>query len=172
MKPKPMLTLLFVKRFFLVFIGGLILLFTFPQFGTIIWSIIFITGFLMLFLMQSSFPKTQITVDEETICFKRKFPSWHPLKKYYLHELIIPHADWDSWIKTIRSNEDSAQYCYLFFKDQRLRFVAETLENGDLEYWIQKKFPDRTLETKHPFIFSKYDERIDHLKEKDRMKVF
>ncbi len=97
---------------------------------------------------------------------------WHPLKKYYLHELIVPHEGWDSWMKIIRSNEDSAQYYYLFFKDQRLRFVAETAENGDLEYWIEKKFPDRPLETKRPFFFDKYGERIDNLKEKDRMKVF
>ncbi|WP_430406341.1 hypothetical protein [Fluviicola sp.] len=166
-----MLTVLFVKRFLAVFVGFLVLQFAFPDYTEILWGIFAVTGLLVFILLKSNFPTTQITVDEETIRFKREFPTWHLLKKYHLHELVIPHEDWNAWLKLVlpTENNDMIHY-YLFFKDDRLRFVAETRENGDLEYWVQKKFPDRPLETE--FKFGKYQERVERLKDKDRMKVF
>jgi hypothetical protein len=169
-----MLTVRFVKRFLFLFIGWLVLFFSFPDYSEIIWGVLLIGGILIAMILQGGFPTTQITVDEDRISFNREFPSWHLLKKYHLHELVIPHNDWDSWIKVVyRSGEENnVSYYYLFFKDERLRFVAETAQNNNMEYWVQKKFPDRQLETKYPAFFHKYGERINHLKEKDRMKVF
>ncbi len=171
MKPQPMLTVRFVKRFLIVFLGGLALLFIFPDYSEIICSTVLIIGVLLLWFLKGIFPKTQITVDEETIFFKREFPFRYPLKKYYLHELVIPHTSWDSWIKVIRSNEDNeASYYYLFFKDQRLRFVAGTTQNTDLEFWVQNKFPDRPLEVNYRF--GKFSDQYEQLKERNPMNVF
>lgn len=171
MKPQPVLTVLFVKRFLALFTGGLILFFLFPDYSEMIWGVILIGGTLIWWFLQGNFPKTRITVDEETISLRRTFPGWHPLRKYYLHELIIPHPDWNKWVKVRLSDEEGdIQNFYLFFLDERLRFSVKSQENGDLEYWVQQKFPDKPLEM--AFSFKKYRERYDHLKEKDRMKVF
>ena len=166
-----MLTVRFVKRFLFLFIGGLVFFFSFPDYSEIIWGVVLIGGILIALILQGGFPTTQITVDEDRISFKREFPSWHLLKKYHLLELIIPHSAWNNWIKlSLSDGEGGLQNFYLFFMDERLCFAAKTNENGDLEYWVQKKFPDRPLETKHSF--KKYEDRYDRLKEKDRMKVF
>nr|WP_294860490.1 hypothetical protein [uncultured Fluviicola sp.] len=170
MKPQPMITVRFVKRLLSVLIGAFLLSMIFPGFATILGSIFIPVITVVVLVFQAGFPKTEITVDEETICFKRNFPSWYPLSKYYMHELTVPHADWDNWIKIVLSGEDSMHYYYLFLKDQRLRFAAETLENADLEYWIQKKFPDRPLQLTRSF--KKYRDCYENLKEKNRMKVF
>lgn len=171
MKPKPILTVLFVKRFLLVFVGFLVLQLILPEYSAILAGIFAVTGLLIFILLKSNFPTTQITVDEKAVCFKREFPTWHLLKKYHLHELVIPHTEWDTWLKLVLPTENNDMvYYYLFFKDDRLCFVAETRENGDLEYWVQKKFPDRPLETEYKF--GKYQERVERLKDKDPMKVF
>jgi hypothetical protein len=174
MEPQPILTILFVKRFLLAFVGILILQFTFPQYSGILWGVFVVIGVLIVLVFQFGFPKTQITVDEENISFKREFPAWYPLKKYYLHELIIPHTDWDTWVKVFlpRDNLNKIKCHYLFFKAQHLCFVVQTRENGNLEYWVQKKFPDRSLETEYSSSFGKHREMVDQLKEKDWMKVF
>lgn len=147
MQPHPFLTVRFVKRFLMVFIGGILLLFIFPDYAEIIWGVILIGGVLTGLFLQSSFPQTQITVDEETISFKREFPTWHPLRKYHLHELIVPHTAWNNWVKVSLSDEEGdIQNFYLFFRDTRLSFTAETTENSDLEFWVQTKFPERPLQ--------------------------
>lgn len=170
MKPQSIITVRFVKRLLLVLVGGFILLMLFPSLSKAFEYLFFPVALLTIATLQFIFPKTQITVDEETICFRRKFKDWNPLKKYYLHELIIPHADWDTWIKISLSDNDTNKSYYLFFTDDRLSFVAETRESGDLEYWIEKKFPDRILQTKYSF--RRYRDRYDMLKEKKPMRVF
>lgn len=170
MKPQSIITVRFVKRLLLVFVGGIILLMLFPSLSTVFEYVFLPVALLTIIALQLLFPKTQITVDDENICFTRKFQDWNPLKKYYLHELIIPHADWDTWIKISLANNGTNKSYYLFLTDDRLSFVAETRTSGDLEYWIEKKFPDRILQTKYSF--RRYRDRYDTLKEKRPMRVF
>lgn len=171
MKPQPMITVRFVKRILFVFIGGIVLLCLIPGFSSVLKYLFLPVIILTMIVLQFGFPKTQITVDDETICFKRTFPNWYPLKKYYLHELTIPHSNWDNWIKVFLSDrKNNHQNYYLFFKNEHLCFAVETHQNSDLEYWIQKKFPERSLQTKNSF--RKYRDRYNTLKEKNRMRVF
>lgn len=170
MKPQSIITVRFVKRLLLGFVGGFVLLMMFPSLSKVFEYVLFPIALLTIVVLQLLFPTTQITVDDETICFTRKFQDWNPLKKYYLHELIIPHSDWDSWIKISISTNNTHKNYYLFFKDDSLNFIAETRKSGDLEYWIEKKFPDRILQTKYSF--RRYRDRYDTLKEKKPMRVF
>ncbi len=173
MQPKPMLTVLFVKRFLLVFILSLLALLIFHPYQGIVWYVLISITLLVVIILQINFPKNQITVDEESICFRRDFPSWHPLRHYFLNELIIKHTDWDSWLQTIRSHGDNNHdHLYLFLKDEKLVYSVKILQNGDLEYWIQKKFPDRPLETKYLLKYRRFHEDIQKLKEQDSTKVF
>lgn len=90
MKPKPMITVRFVKRFLAVFIGYIILAFLLPPgFGGILFHVLLITGILVAVVLKYGFPQTQVIADEATIHFKREFPSWYFLKNYYLHELVF-----------------------------------------------------------------------------------
>lgn len=171
MKPQSMLTVRFVKRFLAVLIGAFLLIVFIPGISHIVGYTLVSATLLTIAVLQWGFPKTQITVDEESIRFKREFQHWNPLKKYYLNELVIPHEQWDNWVKIFLTDvENNNQNFYLFFKDDRLCFAAETRQNGDLEYWIQQKFPDRILDTRHSF--KRYEDRYDRLKEKHRMRVF
>lgn len=115
MKPQSIITVRFVKRLLLVFVGGIVLLMLFPSLSTVFEYVFLPVALLTIIALQLLFPKTQITVDDENIYFTRKFRDWNPLKKYYLHELIIPHADWDTWIKISLSenNTKKTTTCFL-----------------------------------------------------------
>jgi hypothetical protein len=130
-----------------------------------------ITGILAAVVLKHGFPQTQVIADEATIHFKREFPSWYFLKNYYLHELIIPHTDWDHWLKIIHAVEDGdMEYYYLFFKNQHLKYAAKTRENNGLESWVKGKFPDRPLQISHRFW--KFSDQYNVLKEKASQRVF
>ncbi|WP_294677171.1 hypothetical protein [uncultured Fluviicola sp.] len=167
-----MITVRFVKRFLAVFFGYIILVFLLPAgFGGILFHGLLITGILAVVVLKHGFPQTQVIVDETTIHFKREFPSWYFLKNYYLHDLVISHKEWNNWVKIrLSDREGSIQNFYLFFMDVKLCFAAETTENNDLEFWVQTKFPERSLQTANSF--RKYRDKYDTLKEKQRMRVF
>lgn len=166
-----MLTVRFVKRLLLGLLAAFMLSIFIPGFSRVIGYIFMPAMIVVGLVFQLGFPKTEITVDETNIRFNRNFPGWYPWKKYYMQELIIPHTDWNAWIKIRISNGDAGvQNYYLFFMYERLCYAAKTAENGDLEYWVGKKFPDRPLQTKHSF--GKYEDRYDNLKERSRMQVF
>lgn len=171
MNPQPMITVRFVKRLLLGLLIAFLLVIFIPGSSRILGFIFIPAVVLIGGLFQFGFPKTEVTVEEETISFKRNFPGWYPLKKYYLHELIIPHTGWNAWVKIRTSDGDGGvENYYLFFLYERLCFAAKTPEKSDMEYWIATKFPDRPLQTKHSF--RKYEDRYDNLKERHRMKVF
>lgn len=176
MQPQSFLTLRFVKILLLILLGAFLLIVFVPGSSRVMGRIFLILMPIAAIgwtVLNFSFPKTKVTANEEHICFKRDFPSWHPFKKYYLHELIIPHAGWDNWIKVIRSpGQDTSKDYYLFFKEKHLRYVVQESHTGNLEPWVKKNFPDRPLETKRPFLFEKYEVLIDNLKERNRMRVF
>lgn len=171
MEPKPMLTVRFVKCLLLVFVVIILLHFSLPPNSNILGYFIGGAALLVMIFLQLGSPRIEVTVDDERIRFNRIYSNWSPLKKYYLNELVIPHSDWDSWVKIkVSDGEDDTVNYYLFFINERLCFAAKTAENNDLEYWVEKKFPDRPLQTKYRF--GKYEDRYDNLKERHRMKVF
>lgn len=173
MKPQPMLTVLFVKRLLFVFIAGIFLLSIFHQYSSILFDICSGAGLIIFLVLYYSFPSTQITVDEESIYFSRKFPRWHPLKKYHLHELTIPHDRWDMWVnQNVSTGDGHWENYYLFFNNDQLAFAAKATRNTVLESWIQKKFPDRPMGHKFPKGLGRFDTTVSSLKEKDSMNVF
>jgi hypothetical protein len=145
---------------------------TFRQQASLLWDILVSIGLVTVLVLQFSFPLTQVTVDDDLVSFKRQFPRWHPLKKYYLSELIIPHHSWDTWVRFTRNNFEHSENYYLFFKAGKLRYAAETKLNGELEFWVEKKFPDRPLNLEYPSDGLKFGEAYNQLKEKNRMNLF
>jgi hypothetical protein len=171
MEPRPMLTVRFVKRLLIILISTLLLCMIFPGFSRILGYVFIPALMISVVVLKTTFPKTQVTADNEQILFRREFPSWYPLKKYFLHELIIPHTEWNNWTRIlVTDNEGDKHNYYLFFMDERLCFAAEAPQDRKLEYFVQSKFPDRPLFFKQSF--RKYQDRYDNLKDKKRKHVF